>query len=367
MKIRFETGLIEDIDEIAALAEAAKKVMQAEGNIQWGDAYPAREHFEADLKCGELIKAVDENNIIAGIATMNVEQSEEYQTIVWGSYEKAYVLHRLIVHPDYQNRKIGRKLTKYFEQRALDAGYAYLRLDAYSLNSAANRLYTGLGYQNRGTVYFRDLKAPFYCFDKFIGENIEMRSRLGQQMVFLKEADKMKSIYRQTLIMDGSRNENDAEHSWHLALMALLLDEHSNGGVDLLKVIKMVLIHDIVEIDAGDTFVYDEKGYTDKSEREERAAERLFGILPKDQTEYLIGLWHEFEARETKEAKFAASLDRIQPIINNFYTDGASWRKHGIIKSQVINKNEHTAQGSKELWSYAEGVIDESVKRGYLG
>jgi len=148
--------------------------------------------------------------------------------------------------------------------------------------------------------------------------------RLIKQISFIIETDKLKTIYRQSLLSDKSRYENDAEHSWHLALMAALLSEHTNEKVDLLKVIKMVLIHDLVEIDAGDTYCYDEKAKLDKREREEKCANRIFSLLPDDQRDEMFELWEEFEKMETAEAKFAAALDRLQPVLLNYTADGMS-------------------------------------------
>ena len=193
------------------------------------------------------------------------------------------------------------------------------------------------------------------------------KERLDRQMDFIREVDGLKGISRRSFILDGSRNENDAEHSWHLALMALILSEHSNAqDIDLLKVIRMLLIHDIVEIDAGDTFAYDEEGNRTKMERERACADRIFNILPDDQARELLSLWEEFEERGTKEARFAASLDRLQPIILNHGTGGRTWREHGVLADQVRERNEHIHEGSETIWNHARGLIEDSVKRGYL-
>lgn len=193
-----------------------------------------------------------------------------------------------------------------------------------------------------------------------------MEAKLEEQIKFLIEIDKLKTIYRKTNLIHDSRLENDAEHSWHLAMMALILHTKSNSEVDLLKVIKMLLIHDIVEIDAGDTFAYDAVGYADKEERELKAAQRLFGILPAEQAQELMELWREFEEKETAEAKFASSLDRLQPLIHNYSNQGHSWQKYNITSEQVIKRNQEIALGSEELWDYAKSIIDKSVEQGYL-
>ncbi len=192
-------------------------------------------------------------------------------------------------------------------------------------------------------------------------------NRLQQQMGFIIEIDKLKNILRQTHITGEDRQENDAEHSWHLAVMALILDEYANEkGIDTLHVIKMLLIHDLVEIDAGDTFAYDEKGYEDKEEREEQAAERIFSILPDDQADMIYALWREFEERESPEARFAAALDRLHPMLLNFATEGVAWKKHNVIKEQVTKRNGTIAEGSEALWEYAQAIIEDAVETGYL-
>lgn len=191
--------------------------------------------------------------------------------------------------------------------------------------------------------------------------------RLVRQLDFLREIDRLKTVLRQTVLTDKSRRENSAEHSWHLAVMAGLLQEHANEpGLDVGRVIRMVLIHDIVEIDAGDTFAYDTAGHADKAEREERAAERLFGLLPDDQRAEIMDLWREFEDRTTPEAKFAAALDRLQPMMHNYLTEGHTWRQHGITAGQVLARNRHIAEGSEALWRFAEQMINDAVDKGYL-
>ena len=191
--------------------------------------------------------------------------------------------------------------------------------------------------------------------------------KLQQQIQFLREIDNLKQILRQTVLIKDKRQENDAEHSWHLAMLVMVLSEYSNDtSIDLLRILKMVLIHDLVEIDAGDTFCYDEQGREGKVEREREAARRIFSILPNEMTQEYIDLWEEFEAMETPEAQFAASVDRLQPILLNFYSEGYAWKKHGIKKSQVIERNHHIAKGSSVLWGFAQNLIDEAVSRGYL-
>jgi len=193
-----------------------------------------------------------------------------------------------------------------------------------------------------------------------------MSDRLREQIGFLLEIDKLKQVFRQTYLLDETRKENDAEHSWHFAMFAVLLVEYANEKVDLLKVVKMALVHDLVEIDAGDTFLYDEVGHADKAEREEKAAERIFGLLPDDIGEELHALWIEFEAKETAEAKFAGAIDRLQPFLHNIYTDGKSWREHGISANQILDRNSVIEHGSEALWHFAVSLIDEAVAKGHV-
>ncbi len=189
---------------------------------------------------------------------------------------------------------------------------------------------------------------------------------LKKQMDFIVEIDKVKNIFRQNYISDGSRRENDAEHSWHLAMMAFILVDHAPVEVDLLKVIKMVLIHDLVEIDAGDTFLYDTLAYQDKEAREEKAAKRLFSILPDDQNQTLLSLWYEFEHQESKEAQYAADLDGIHPIINNYLTKGAGWKKYKVTAENVLIRKAHIEKASPLLWEYTKSLILECKAKGYL-
>ena len=194
----------------------------------------------------------------------------------------------------------------------------------------------------------------------------EERKRLEKQIQFIVEADKVKNIFRQTYLADGRRKENDAEHSWHLALMAVLLKEHMNEDADVARVMIMVLIHDLVEIDAGDTYAYDEKGAQTKREREVKAAERIFGILPEDQGRYFRELWEEFEAYETPEAKFAHLLDNFQPILLNDASGGKSWVEHGVHKSQPMKRNERIPGTSDIIWEKMQEIFEKHVENGNL-
>ncbi len=193
-----------------------------------------------------------------------------------------------------------------------------------------------------------------------------MPNRLHQQIQFILEIDRLKQILRQTLLTDSSRRENSAEHSWHLAMMAFVLAEYAPSGTDLLQAIKMLLIHDIVEIDAGDVSCYDVQSNLDKSEREQQAADRIFGLLPPDQAAELRALWDEFETRTTPTAQFAAALDRIQPILHNRQTQGHSWQIHGVKQAQVMQRLAPVETGAPQLWEYMQQLIDECIEAGYL-
>lgn len=189
---------------------------------------------------------------------------------------------------------------------------------------------------------------------------------LVKQIHFIKEIDKIKYIQRKTKLFNSDRNENDAEHSWHLALMALVLAEHSNKSIDLLKVIKMVLIHDIVEIDAGDTFIYDTQKNHSNTDEERLAANRIFGLLPKEQAEELIAIWEEFETGETDEAKFARSMDRLEPLLQNTSNNGGTWKEFDVSFEKVHQKKSTIKEGSETIWNFAEQLLDESVEKGFL-
>ena len=190
--------------------------------------------------------------------------------------------------------------------------------------------------------------------------------RIEQQVAFAVEIDKVKNIFRQTWLSDGKRKENDAEHAWHAALMAVLLAEYSNEPVDTLKVVKMLLIHDLVEIDAGDSYAYDEAAQATAHEREQKAADRIFGMLPKDQEEEFRSLWDEFEEYETPEARFAHVMDNFQPMLLNDSNEGGDWKAHGIKRSQTEKRNAKTGTGSAEIWEYMKTILDSNVARGSL-
>jgi putative hydrolase of HD superfamily len=191
--------------------------------------------------------------------------------------------------------------------------------------------------------------------------------RLARQLEFVIEIDRLKTVLRRTDITDGSRLENSAEHSWHIAVMALLLAEYAGEAIDVPRVLEMLLIHDIVEVDAGDTFCYDVKANLGREERERLAADRLFGLLPADQAQRLRARWEEFEARQTQEARFAAALDRLEPVLLNYVTSGGSWRRHTVSEEQVRARNHPIGDGAAELWDLASRLIADAAERGWLG
>jgi len=190
--------------------------------------------------------------------------------------------------------------------------------------------------------------------------------KISKQIAFIHEIDKIKYIQRKTRLFNSERRENDAEHSWHLAVMALTLAEHANEPVDILKVIKMLLIHDVVEIDSGDIFLYDTEVNHDNTVLERQAAERIFGMLPAEQAEEFIAIWEEFETAETPEAKFARSMDRLEPILQNASNQGGTWMEYNVEYATVLQKVSGIRHGSQPIWDFTQTVLDDSVAKGYL-
>ena len=192
-------------------------------------------------------------------------------------------------------------------------------------------------------------------------------NRLEQQMRFLVEVDKMKSVYRRTILIDKTRRESDAEHSWHFALMAMLLAEYADPEkVDCARVIRMALVHDLIEIYAGDTFAYDVQGNQDKRQRETEAADKLFALLPEDQAAEIRALWEEFDAMETPDAQYAAAIDRLQPFLNNYLTQGHTWGLGGVKSAQVYERMDPIRVALPEVWPFVHKMIQESIEKGYL-
>jgi putative hydrolases of HD superfamily len=193
-----------------------------------------------------------------------------------------------------------------------------------------------------------------------------MQDRLSQQINFIKEIDKIKYIQRKTKLINSDRHENDAEHSWHLAMMTIVLAEHSNTPIDILKVLKMVLIHDIVEIDTGDTFLFDTKKNHTNTQEETLAAKRIFGMLPTEQAEEFIAIWEEFEAGESNESKFAKSMDRFEPVLQNTSNKGGTWAEFNVGYEKVHQKLSGIQKGSEMIWNLTETMLNQSVEEGIL-
>jgi len=193
------------------------------------------------------------------------------------------------------------------------------------------------------------------------------KERFSKQLDFLREIDKVKSIFRNTILLDKSRCENDAEHSWHMAVCAMLFQEYANDkNLDMCKVLKMIMLHDVVEIYAGDTFAYDPVGTETQAEREALAADKLFALLPDDQKKEFRAIWDEFVEYATPESKYAHLVDTFMPIYHNYITQGLKWRELGVTKSKVLNRNSHIKAGSEEIWNFVCEIVDDAVAKGYL-
>ena len=189
---------------------------------------------------------------------------------------------------------------------------------------------------------------------------------LARRIRFALEADRLKGVLRRTRLVDGSRHENSAEHSWHLAILAMLLADTAGPQVDAARVVRMLLVHDLIEVDAGDTFAFDTAGYLDKSDRERAAADRLFGLLSREQRDELRALWEEFEAEATPDARFAVAMDRFQPLLLNFYGGGGSWAEHGISRAQVLRRMAPIEHGAPALWPFVLRVVDRACAAGWI-
>ncbi|MBE9544065.1 MAG: HD domain-containing protein [Proteobacteria bacterium] len=209
--------------------------------------------------------------------------------------------------------------------------------------------------------------------EKLIADNFNnellpgQKDRFKQQIEFILEVDKLKHVLRQTILMDKSRRENSAEHSWHIALTVMVLSEYArDAGIDFFRVMKILLVHDLIEIDAGDTYCYDDQGRKDQGQREKLAADRIFNILPPDQAGTFRDLWDEFEERKTPESRFANALDRVQPLLHNYFTRGQTWQDNDIKSDQVKSRMQPVDDGAPALWNYVSSLISDAVKKGFL-
>lgn len=263
---------------------------------------------------------------------------------------------------ELQGQGYGTKLLQYVIDLSAANGAKAIWCNARKDKAA---FYQRFGLRATDQEYERD-GIPYVIMRREL-PGVLIGERLARQMRFIVEVDKIKNIHRRNLVTGSERQETDAEHSWHLAVMAMLLAEHVPGcQVDILKVIKMVLIHDIVEIDAGDTYCYDEQAGVDKKYREQAAADRLFGLLPADQAQELRALWDEFEQRESTEARLADALDKLQPLLLHYNTSGKSWQENGITSSQVRERNKHTKDIADQLGRLVNYIIQDSIIKGYL-
>lgn len=212
----------------------------------------------------------------------------------------------------------------------------------------------------------QDTRIRPLSWDELDLPSLLSNNRIADQFRFILEVEKLKQVLRMTPLLDASRRENDAEHTWELALMAIVLTEHVDEPIDIAHVLKMILIHDIVEIDAGDSFIYDAVAQSDQEAREKAAADRIFGLLPLDQAVEFRATWDEFEARTTPEARFARAMDRLQPLLHNFFTSGGTWHSGGVSKADVLDRKAPIKKSSESLWNAASALIDEGVRRGFL-
>lgn len=263
---------------------------------------------------------------------------------------------------EFQGRGYGTKLLQYVMDAAAAGGARAIWCNARQDKAA---FYQKFGLEKTAQEYERDEIQYVIMRRELSGRMIG--ERLEQQIRFIVEVDKLKNICRRNLVIGSEREETDAEHSWHLAVMAMLLAEHVTAcQVDVLKVMKMVLIHDIVEIDAGDTYCYDQQAGLDKAAREQAAADRLFRLLPADQSRELRELWDEFEQKKSPEARLADALDRLQPLLLHYHTGGKSWKANGIASDKVRDRNKHTREVAAELGRLVDQIIEDSIAKGYL-
>lgn len=319
-----------------------------------------------------FLKHHSDLNIRKGIETETVLLMEVDGVVVGTGSTYENEIGRMFVLPEFQGLGYGTSLMKELED-IIAKEYSKILLHS---SLPAYNLYIKRGYV---TVKYEKIITPnedvlcFNIMEKPVGHNIEKvkclnMERFNKQLEFLIEIDKLKHILRNTILMDATRMENDSEHTWHMAVCAMLLSEYSNEqNLNMLKVLKMILLHDIVEIDAGDTFAYDEKGHLDKEVRENRAADRIFGLLPKDQEAEFRELWKEFEEYRSPEAKFAVAIDSFMPFLHNYVTKGLQWQRLGVTSDKVLERNKlRVESGSKVLYEYIETIVKEAVNKGYL-
>ena len=376
--------------DIKAIAEIYNDIHTDEeaGKLSIGwqrGVYPTEQTAADSVAKGDMFVCERDGQIVAA-AKINKEQVEVYADGEWefpAPDEEVCVLHTLVVSPKAMTGGIGKEFVKFYEDYALEAGCPYLRMDTNEKNERARSFYRKTGYKEIGIVpcIFNGIEGvnlvllekklerhPDTSPDPQPTDNPDngSESRLNKQLAFSLEIDKVKNIFRQTHLSGGGRSENDAEHSWHMAIMAYLLREYSNEEIDIAKVMLMCMIHDIVEIDAGDTYAYDDAGLTTQKEREDAAKERIFSILPEDQAAELIALFDEFEAFETPESKFAHAVDNVQPLILNNSNNGGDWKRNKVTEEKVYRRHRQTALGSEKLFKFTDQILQENIRKGNI-
>jgi putative hydrolase of HD superfamily len=310
--------------------------------------------YDGDLKTISVVTNEDDKTYeIKNIATYEKYQGKGYGKIMI-QYIIEYYKHKctiLFVGTGESNRIIS-----FYEK----CGFVYSHTEKdFFVKNYDHKIFDE-GKQLKDMIY---LKMVFEENMNII--DTDFNEKLEKQLLFIVEIDKIKNIFRKTRLFDHSRYENDAEHSWTISVMALLLKEYSNVAINMEKVISMLLIHDIVEIDAGDTFLYSDERKTIHID-EEKAAERIFGLLDKDQKEYFMNIWNEFEERKTNEAKYAAVFDRLEPLLQNYILEGKTRKKHNVTYEMVIEKNKHIQEASDVIWEFVLKLLEKAVEKGYL-
>lgn len=356
--------------DIKAIAEIYEDIHTDEeaGKLSIGwqrGVYPTEQTAADSVAKGDMF-VCERDGVVVAAAKINREQVDVYADGTWefpAPDDEVCVLHTLVVSPKTQTCGIGKEFVKFYEDYALETGCPYLRMDTNERNERARAFYRKAGYKEIGIV-------PC-VFNGISGVNLvllekKLETRMDRQLEFSLEIDKVKNIFRQTHLSGGGRSENDAEHSWHMAIMAYLLREYSNEKIDIAKVMLMCLIHDIVEIDAGDTYAYDDSGLQTQKEREDAAKERIFSMLPDDQAQELIALFDEFEAFETPESKFAHAVDNVQPLILNNSNNGGDWRKHQVSAEKVYKRHNQTKLGSDKLFEFTDRILQENIEKGNI-
>lgn len=344
-------------EDLAAILFLQKLAYQSEAELCNDDTIPplmqTLDGIQEDYRKQLILKAVAQEEIIGSVR----------------AFAENGVCHigRLIVHPDHQNQGIGKVILRAIEESFGQCAKYALFTGKHSSRNVS--FYQKMGYQIAGEERMND-KVTIVFLEKQNerpGLSARQTERFLRQIEFIIEIDKLKQVLRNTILFDASRRENDAEHSWHMALAAVILMEYSNcAELDINRVVKMALIHDLVELDAGDVFAYDNVNREEIQAKERKAAARIFGMLPPDQAEELSDLWNEFEAGITAEARFTQALDSFMPALHNYKTQGIQWQRHGITAERVLARNRRIENGSEPLWNYIQTMVQDAVDKGYL-